>query len=212
MYVTKRKASAKPSEGRMWKLNQEFDFPRLSLYLFFKCSTKNGSSSISPELPWPSLDDPGVGMKGIFFSLGWWIYGQSRNICSKFSEMHHISISSAIQNIISWFLDCVRPTVRPETGERMIKMTKVSGQRRTVWELGFLKSSWLSPAPTKPSSREPLKVPNVSPAWDSESQQMPRAGSAGNLLAQWSCGGCIKDKLMLPAGKLKFVCEEIGLK
>lgn len=68
MYVTQKKATGQTLWERMGKLNQEFDFPRLSLYLFLKCSTKNGYSYLSPELLWAPLDDIGKDMKGIFFS------------------------------------------------------------------------------------------------------------------------------------------------
>lgn len=181
MYVTQKKATGQTLWERMGKLNQEFDFPRLSLYLFLKCSTKNGYSYLSPELLWAPLDDIGKDMKGIFFS-GWWIYSQGRNNCSKLSEMHRVFINS-LKHVYR-YLPCVRPSARhwgyADKNDKGLwpKENSLGNGIPKATDRTIISS-------TKPSYPMHLKVLNGSSACKGEPQQTPRPESTGSLLSLW---------------------------
>lgn len=71
-------------------------------------------------------------------------------IFAQLSEMHHTSIISSTQNILTDIYHVSGPVLSP--GNMMMKMTKVLGRRTRAQEMRFLQQlAGLSSAPTKPS-------------------------------------------------------------
>ena len=111
MYVIQRKAMGKILWGENVKIKLGISFPK-AITLPLKCSNNNGYSYTSPELPWELLDHTGIGIKGIFFPLGWWIYNQGRNIAQNFLKCITYPLIHQLKKKIYWYLPCVRSSDR----------------------------------------------------------------------------------------------------